>query len=122
MDWCEKSSENESEPGVAIENGTNTPCFCDDLPEKQDKRNVSSCHKTSVELDAIGRQQSLSSTEKGRLLNRAHFISDKPFFKVIIQPSYAGVRSHMVISYIKLHNLLLTLRRRNIFACIRFIF
>lgn len=103
MDHRGKNETNESEMSV--------DGVCDDLLEQEGDRSAPSSKETSLEPDAIAGKVSLTKIQKDRLLQKADFVSERPFFKVVVQPSYANPGHHLVISpkidYLQAQNLLL---------------
>ena len=51
---------------------------------------------TSRKQVATTRHKALTLFEKNKFLERARFESRKPFFKIVVQPSYTGIGHHMV--------------------------
>lgn len=79
----------------SLTDGTKTcivRCSRGRLPAKQGNRckaTVSKIRKNS-KPKAMGKQECLNPTEKAEILERTAFESRKPFFKMVMQPTYIG--------------------------------
>ena len=82
---------NETRPGSAKNDETGESSSLFNVPAKQASGYMSTSCKRS--------RRPLTSTEKARILERIHFVSEKPFFKLLMQPSYVGYRADYLVSF-----------------------
>ncbi|PON54044.1 B3 DNA binding domain containing protein [Parasponia andersonii] len=91
----EEKTPNETESSGTINDEPGTPSSLDNLLAKQANRGMSTIGKRSSKLSATRRQRCFTLIEKARLLERARFESKKPFFKIVIQPSFVHSRWYL---------------------------
>lgn len=82
--------------GAVIDESGKTSSL-DNFPAKQ----AAGCESTPCKT----RQRPLTFTERARILERVPFESEKPFFKVLMQPTYVGSRAEYLVSF-SIYNLL----------------
>ena len=87
----QKVYENINLSGRAINDEIGEPSSLDNFPTNQASGCISTHWKTSR-----GR---LATYKKTRILERIPFESQKPFFKVLMQPTYVGSKVDLIVSF-----------------------
>ena len=85
---------NETQSNIAMNYETGRPSSRDNFPSKKESGCMSTAWKISLNLKCR-----LSSIARARILERVPFESEKPFFKVLMQPTYVGPKAESLVSF-----------------------
>lgn len=86
-----KIYENINQSGGTLNDEIGEPSSLENFPAKQASGCMSTPWRTS--------QGRFSLTEKVRILERVLFDSEKPFFKLLMQPTYVGSKCDRLVSF-----------------------
>ena len=90
---------NETQSGGTVNYETCEPSSLGGVPAKRASGYMSTTRKTS--------QRSITYFERARILESIPFESTKPFFKVVMQPTYVGCKAKCLVRF-SVHNLIFT--------------